>query len=94
MTWLGGFHERADHATNHDPNLYLIHLHRMDYDICHRRHRLRTTHKWAQDDIDNYRGYQNRIVEPEQFHHWFYNDRVNGDRIYPEPIPGHWRTLL
>ncbi|SDC34040.1 RICIN domain-containing protein [Actinokineospora iranica] len=94
MTWLGGFHERPDHATNHDPNLYLIHLHRMDYGICHRRHLLRTTHQTAQDDIDNYRGYQNRIVEPEQFHHWFYQDRVNGDPIHPEPVPEHWRTIV
>ncbi|MEV0675833.1 RICIN domain-containing protein [Actinosynnema sp. NPDC050436] len=94
MTWLGGFHERVDHATDQDPNLYLIHLHRMDYDTCLRRHRTRTTHQTAQDDIDNYRGYQNRIVEPEQFHHWFYNDRVNGEPIHPEPVPEHWRTLV
>ncbi|MEU4805115.1 RICIN domain-containing protein [Actinosynnema sp. NPDC023587] len=94
MTWLGGFHERTDQATNHDPHLYLIHLHRMDYDTCHRRHRTRTTHRTAQDDLDNYRGYQNRIVDPEQFRHWFYNDRVNGDPIHPEPVPEHWRTLV
>ncbi|MGZ3146304.1 RICIN domain-containing protein [Lentzea chajnantorensis] len=94
MTWLGGFHERADQATNPDPNLYLIHLHRMDYQLCLRRHQLRTTHRTAQDDIDNHRGYQNRIVEPDEFHRWFYRDRVCGEPIHPEPIPEHWRGTV
>ncbi|MFJ6677177.1 RICIN domain-containing protein [Actinosynnema sp. NPDC091369] len=94
MTWRGGFHERADHATDHDPNLYLIHLHRMDYDTCHRRHRARATHKTAQDDIDHRRGYQNRIVEPSEFREWFYRDRVNGEPIHPEPVPEHWHAVV
>ena len=37
--WKPGFHGRADEHFNLDPDLRLIHLHRMDYDICLARHR-------------------------------------------------------
>ncbi|WP_181384013.1 RICIN domain-containing protein [Streptomyces sp. NWU339] len=94
MLWRGGFHERADYGTNHDPNLYLIHLHRMDYNICLKRHRRRKSHQRAQDDLDQGRGYQNRITSPDQFHRWFYNDQVNGKPFQPEPIPTHWQHVL
>ncbi|MDT3395131.1 RICIN domain-containing protein [Streptomyces sp. B1866] len=93
MMWRGGFHERADYGTNPDPHLYLIHLHRMDYEICRRRHQRRSNYARAQDDIDNSRGYQNRITDAAEFHHWFYKDRANGDPIYPEPVPEHWRQV-
>ncbi|HKS48356.1 MAG TPA: hypothetical protein VJT49_25245 [Amycolatopsis sp.] len=94
MAWRGGFHERVDGQRRSEPSLYLIHLHRGDYEICLNRHRTRLIHRWAQDDIDNHRGYQNRIVEPEKFHHWLYRDRCNGDPVHPEPVPDHWRSLL
>ena len=32
MTWVPGFHARADGRHNYDPDLRLIHLHRMDYE--------------------------------------------------------------
>ncbi|MGW4913692.1 RICIN domain-containing protein [Streptomyces sp. NPDC004270] len=94
MVWDGGFHWRTDGGTKQDPHLYLIHLHRMDYEICLKRHQRRSEHLVTQDDIDNCRGYQNRIVAPEDFHIWFYNDRVSGEPIYPEPVPEHWRQTV
>jgi hypothetical protein len=94
MLWKGGFHERADDAARHDPCLRLIHLHRMDYRICWNRHRRRARQPRDEVDIANERGYQNRIVEPDQFRHWFYNDRVNGEEISPEPIPEHWHRVV
>ncbi|WP_030670313.1 RICIN domain-containing protein [Streptomyces rimosus] len=94
MMWRSGFHERFDGRADHDPDLYLIHLHRMDYEICLRRHERRSGHLRTRDDIDNNRGYQNRIVDPDAFHHWFYRDRVNGDPLYPEPIPERWQGVV
>ena len=32
--WRAGFHGRADFQYNLDPDLRLVHLHRMDYEIC------------------------------------------------------------
>ncbi|MFI9232270.1 RICIN domain-containing protein [Streptomyces rimosus] len=94
MMWQSGFHERSDGRADHDPHLYLIHLHRMDYEICLRRHERRSGHLRAQDDIDNNRGYQNRIVDPDAFHHWFYQDRVNDEPIFPELIPERWQGVV
>src|SRR5437588_3960656 len=34
MRWRAGFHGREDFHYNMDPDLRLIHLHRVDYDIC------------------------------------------------------------
>ncbi len=41
MHWRAGFHGRADFSYNLDPDLRLVHLHRMDYEICLQRHRSR-----------------------------------------------------
>ena len=51
MDWLPGFHHRADGQVNPDPNLYLIHLHRMDFDICRERHRGRRGRAWNEADL-------------------------------------------
>ena len=46
MTWEPGFHGRMDGDLVLDPDLYLIHLHRIDYDICLARHALRQRRRW------------------------------------------------
>ena len=52
MSWAPGFHRRADGECNLDPDLRLIHLHRMDYEICLARHRaLRAAAPGTRDDL-------------------------------------------
>jgi hypothetical protein len=93
MLWHGGFHERVDSRRNNDPNLYLIHLHRMDYDICLARHQDRTRIPLAQIDRDKGWGYQNQIIEPTEFSAWFFHD--NGPLpLCPEHIPYWWRNVV
>lgn len=93
MLWHGGFHQRFDEKMNSDPNLYLIHLHRMDYDTCLARHRQRAHFPLAQIDRDQGWGYQNRITDPTEFSSWFFHD--NGPvPLRPEPIPPWWRTVV
>ncbi|BAV06590.1 hypothetical protein FLA_2609 [Filimonas lacunae] len=95
MYWHGGLHSRVDGQTREDRSLYLIHLHRMDYDICHQRHMQRMSKPWNKRDVDENWGYQNRITEAEQFKHWFYNDSsCNGVHVQPESIPEAFRALL
>lgn len=95
MLWHGGFHHRIDGVTNNDPNLYLIHLHRMDYDICLARHRTRTRFSLAQIDQDHRWGYQNQITDPTEFFSWFFHDSGGGPAtIQPQPIPSWWRDLV
>ena len=47
MDWRPGLHGRSDHHFNLDPDLRLIHLHRMDFDVCLERHRVRSQKPWA-----------------------------------------------
>lgn len=94
MQWHGGLHSRVDGQCRDDLNLYLIHLHRMDYDVCAERHRQRVSRPWNQRDWDEGWGYQNRITEPEAFDRWFYNDSCSGVPIVIEKIPEFWRGLI
>lgn len=94
MLWNGGFHDRCDHAENKDPNLHLIHLHRMDFELCRQRHRERSRYPRAQVDLDRGWVYQNQVTEPDAFFEWFYHDSGSGISVKPETIPAHWRGLV
>lgn len=95
MQWHGGFHALVDARVNPDPDLYLIHLHRMDYDICFARHQQRAARPWNKRDVQEGWGYQNRITDPEQFARWFYEDSCwAGFPLRVERIPDHWRGVF
>lgn len=92
MTWRAGFHGRADFHFNPDPDLRLIHLHRMDYGICLERHRTRARRAWAPHDEREGWALHNRIVDEAQFERWFYEDSCFEDfEIKVERIPETWR---
>ena len=47
MGWVAGLPPRADGRLNYDPDLRLIHLHRMDYEhLPRRRHRCVPARRW------------------------------------------------
>jgi hypothetical protein len=95
MRWKPGFHHRADGHYNLDPDLRLIHLHRMDYDICRDRHLLRRERAWSDQDVQEKMGTHNLITEESDFDRWFYEDSSIGDiPIVVEPIPQEWRELF
>jgi hypothetical protein len=95
MQWRPGFHGRSDFHYNLDPDLRMIHLHRVDYEICLARHRRRSMRAWApQDDREGWATH-NRIVDADEFQRWFYEDSCFPNlQIKPEPIPGPWRGVL
>jgi Glycosyl transferase family 2 len=88
-----GFHGRSDGRLNLDPDLFLVHLHRMDYEICLQRHGRWRRWDWDKDDLEGERGTHNRITDPEEFDRWFYTENCfDGDReIVVERIPERWR---
>ena len=95
MSWRPGFHGRSDFQFNLDPDLRLIHLHRMDYDICRERHRVRTRRPWAERDARKRWAMHNQITEAAEFRSWFYEDSsVEHVEVKPERIPSTWRGLL
>jgi hypothetical protein len=95
LTWKPGFHGRADQHFNLDPDLRLIHLHRMDHGICRERHRVRKRKPWAQEDADKGWAAHNQISEDAEFDRWFAQDSCfPGVEIKPERIPASWRGLF
>ena len=95
MSWGPGFHGRSDRAFNLDPDLRMIHLHRLDYEICKARHRERARRSWASLDARKGWGAHNFITDEPAFHRWFY---LQDDAAHPlmriERIPEPWRHLV
>lgn len=93
MHWFDGFHARRDGLANFDYDLRLIHLHRMDFELCLERHRFRSNVAWSGKDLEINSGYQNRIAEREQFAKWFHEDSCTHLPLEKEPIPEIWRSV-
>ena len=93
LQWSQGFHgEYGAPDAPPDPDLMLIHLHRIDYDWCLERHRRSAARDWSAEDRDAGAGLQNRIVDPAEFEEWF---RRGPDLdAPPELIPAHIRGVL
>lgn len=92
MVWRPGFHGRADFQYKMDPDLRLVHLHRMDYDVCLQRHRSRQDRRWADLDEQNRWAVHNRITDEAEFGRWFYEDSCfPGLEIKLEEVAPAWR---
>ena len=74
MRWRPGLHGREDNHARIDPDLRLIHLHRVDHDICLARHRTRSMRAWNELDAEESWARHNRIVDEAEFDRWFYED--------------------
>ena len=95
MQWTPGFHGRTDGSYALDPDLRMIHLHRMDYELCLARHRTRSHRRWARRDAKRGWAAHNRIVDEQAFARWFYEDAYfERFEVKPERIPERWRSLL
>ena len=93
--WEPGFHTRKDGRMQLDPDLCLIHLHRMDYDICLARHRYRRGRRWNERDLSLDWARHNLIVEEDDFARWFYGDNSVDDReLVVQPMSASWRGLF
>lgn len=94
LSWHYGFHDEFNAASvKPDPELYLVHLHRVDYDYCLERHRAVTARPWYREDRKRDLGRHYRVVEPDEFRDWFFNgyDLEGTER---EPMPDRVREVL
>lgn len=93
LAWSVGFHAESNApAIAPDPHLYLIHLHRADYEHCLARHRAARQRDWSEYDVRAELGWQNRIVDPDEFRDWFFHGSdIGGPR---ETIPDRIRQVL
>jgi glycosyl transferase family 2 len=95
VDWKTGFHGREDERWNLDPDLRLIHLHRIDFEICRERHRTRRLRRWNEADLDASWAAHNLLTEGEEFERWFFESSSSyGIDVNLEPIPAPWRTVL
>jgi hypothetical protein len=94
--WEVGFHGREDGRLNIDPDLRLIHLHRIDHEQCREHHRRSSEWTWATRDIDGGWGRHNRIADDDEFEEWYYEGSCFGDgrEIVLERIPDRWGGLF
>lgn len=88
LDWGIGFHEVPKSESNYDRDLMLVHLHKLDFDICWKTSFDRARLKWPQEDIINNRGWQNRFIDIDEFS-VYYRGWPEGLKI--EEIPGHLR---
>ncbi len=93
LRWSCGFHQEHNAPDDPpDPELLLVHLHRIDHDTTLARHRAAVARDWSKFDLANGYGAQNRIAETGEFEEWFYR---GADLDSPrELIPEHIRSLL
>jgi hypothetical protein len=95
MSWQAGFHGRSDGKFKFDPDLRLIHLHRVDFEICKARHRRLTSKEWNPVDLERGLGTHNRVIGGDELDEWFYNDTaLEGTALVREDIPADWRGVL
>ena len=91
LEWKPGFHGRADQHVNLDPDLRLIHLHRMDRELCRERHRVRRRKPWAPEDEARGWAVHNRLADDAAFDRWFDGESgFSAIPVKPERIPEPW----
>jgi len=94
-TWFPGFHARRDGGWNPDERLFLLHLHRMDFDYCMRRHRTRHGMRWNEEDFESGMAAHNRIVDEAELERWFYTEtEVPNVPVKIEEMPAKWKRVI
>ena len=97
MTWVPGLHASADGRHNYDPDLRLIHLHRMDYEVCRARHAGRARRRWNDEDLDAGWAAYNRIDAGDDFDRWYFGEtgfESEGIEMVLERVPERWRGVV
>jgi hypothetical protein len=97
MDWVEGFHASADGRKNYDPDLRLIHLRRMDYDISLARQQQRAQRRWDERDVSERWAAYNQVQDEAAYERWFYRETgfdEAGIHIVLEPIAPAWRGLV
>jgi hypothetical protein len=71
LDWDIGFHSVPNLELNFDNDLMLIHLHKLDFDLCWKTSFERARLMWPQDDIIKNRGWQNRFTDIDKFRDYY-----------------------
>ncbi len=89
LSWRKGFHKTTNvrtRARQIDSDLLLIHLHKLDFDYCVKRHQETASRNWMR--TDGAAGRQNRVSDPDELRAWFsrsIDDEKREARLVPIP---------
>lgn len=72
LDWEIGFHEVRDNQTSIDRDLLLVHLHKLDFKKCWNKSFERARLRWLPSEIKANRGWQNRIIDIDDFRDYYY----------------------
>jgi hypothetical protein len=93
--WGLGFHAVHDLPNfDPDPNLLLVHAHRIDYYEASERHKRAVNAPWKKSEIEAGRGRQSRIVDLEQCRAFCAGEYSPVERAQPEKIPERFKTAI
>jgi hypothetical protein len=73
LKWTGGWHRLDDLNPKIEKDLKLIHLHRMDFEECQKRHKKVKKEKVFIQDLEQKKWGWHHFVSDEDFPKWFYS---------------------
>jgi len=94
LEWHIGFHDvfnRPAFPFVGTP-LHLLHLHRLDFELCKKRHESNLRRKWDEQDLQKGAGFQNRITDEAELLDWYYNPSY--EKLVLEEIPEKWKEII
>ncbi|HMN85590.1 MAG TPA: hypothetical protein PKA74_06340 [Bauldia sp.] len=102
VRWEQGFHRAKLRATPiadvaPSPELVLLHLHKVDFDLALRRSRRARAKKWSATDLERGLGRHNRIAEVAEMRDFWERDGVTGQPLAPgqvKPLPDPVRRAI
>jgi hypothetical protein len=72
LFWRIGFHTVTKIKSNMDNDLLLIHIHKLDFDMCWNKSFERSKLPWKKSEIFKRRGWQNRMTDFEEFKKYYF----------------------
>jgi len=99
LNWANGFHATENELPSTDPTapLTLVHLHRADFDLALGRLNRTRARRWAQLDVDNMYGWQNRLANEASLRDYWKHDIDANTPLAPgrlQPIPDLLKKAL
>jgi len=84
LDWIEGFHSAANCRETSD-DLYLVHLHRFDYQLALKKNEENLKLTWSEKDVRKGRGWQNRLLGKD-FDKFFYEYGIGRIEQIPDEL--------
>ena len=75
-------------------DLFLVHLHKLDYELCKNKHREQVSRIWNAVDLANGFGFHNRFFDGVEFDKWFFNGNPGPTDPSLRPVPSYMSNVI